>query len=72
VSAVIFHIDYLATSKLRVRERAGAEDTPRIDWKREALVSLALRFDLVREEHLALLPPLHAGLRARGRKGPVA
>jgi hypothetical protein len=72
VSAVNFHIDYLATAKLRVRERAGAEDTPRIDWKREALVSLALRFDLVREEHLKLLPPLHGGLRARGRKGAVA
>ena len=28
-----------------------------MDWKREALVSMALRYDLVREEHLALLPP---------------
>jgi hypothetical protein len=56
VAAVNFHIDYLATTKLRIRERAGAEDRPRIDWKREALLSLALRFDLVREEHLELLP----------------
>lgn len=53
-SAVNFHIDYLAGSKLRVRERTGTEDSPRLDWKREALVSLALRFDLVREEHLAI------------------
>ena len=54
-AAVNFHIDYLATSKLRVRERTGAQDTPRIDWKREALVALALRFDLIREQHLGLL-----------------
>jgi hypothetical protein len=57
-SAVNFHIDYLATAKLRIRERTATTEKPgRLDWKREALVSLALRFDVVREEHLALLPP---------------
>lgn len=61
-SAVGFHVDYLATVKLRVKERAGAGDQARMEWKREAIVSLALRFDLVREEDLALLPgPRRAG-----------
>ncbi|MEV6522287.1 hypothetical protein AB0M43_10125 [Longispora sp. NPDC051575] len=48
-SAVAFHIGYLADHKLRLRDRG--------DSGREALVALALRFGLVREEHLALLPP---------------
>ncbi len=52
VAAVTFHIDYLARNKLRVKQ-----DPARLDTKRAALVSLALRFDLVREEHLGLLPP---------------
>ncbi|WP_344937411.1 hypothetical protein [Sphaerisporangium flaviroseum] len=52
-SAVAFHIKYLATTKLRVRQQGGEG---RADWQRAALVSQALRFDLVREEHLALLP----------------
>ncbi|WP_457034302.1 serine/threonine protein kinase [Kitasatospora sp. P5_F3] len=51
-SAVNYHIDYLADTKLRLRE---CEDGGRTGRKREELVSLALRFDLVREEHLALL-----------------
>ncbi|WP_371483021.1 serine/threonine protein kinase [Kitasatospora sp. NBC_00315] len=70
-SAVNYHIDYLAGSKLRLREderRAPAGTTRTADaartagavrtagGKREELVALALRFDLVREEHLALLP----------------
>ncbi|BCB90009.1 serine/threonine protein kinase [Phytohabitans suffuscus] len=55
-SAVNFHIDYLARIKLRVKAVAG--DAPgKADWQRVALVSLALQFDLVREEHLVLLPP---------------
>ncbi len=51
-SAVNFHIDYLARVKLRVKtpERPGKSD-----WQRAALVSLALRYDLVTVEHLALL-----------------
>lgn len=54
-SAVNFHLDYLARVKLRLGEPAAAE-RPRLEWRRAALVSFALRFDLVREEHLALLP----------------
>ncbi|MFD7983006.1 serine/threonine protein kinase [Kitasatospora indigofera] len=64
-SAVNYHIDYLAGVKLRLREEsapggAGVPEAPGrtgpAGGKREELVSLALRFDLVREEHLALLP----------------
>ncbi|MEW1913342.1 serine/threonine protein kinase [Kitasatospora sp. NPDC085895] len=54
-SAVNYHIDYLAESKLRLRPE-GSEDGAGPLRKREELVDLALRFDLVREEHLALLP----------------
>src|SRR5690606_1199793 len=53
-TAVNFHIDYLAREKLRVKEPSGAG---RADWQRAAPVSVALRFDLVRAEHLHLLPP---------------
>jgi hypothetical protein len=56
VAAVNFHIDYLARTKLRVKQ--DPVDGPRRDdTKRAALVSLALRFNLVREDHLGLLPP---------------
>lgn len=57
--AVSSHIDYLADEKLRL----GAPDShepgraDRRNGKREEIVGLALRFGLVREEHLALLPP---------------
>jgi len=51
-SAVGFHIGYLADTKLRIRPPAH----PGPSWKREALVSIALRFGLVREHHLSLLP----------------
>lgn len=50
-SGVNFHIDYLAREKLRVK----APSERKADWQRAALVSVALRFDLVREEHLRLL-----------------
>ncbi|MFI5895204.1 hypothetical protein ACIA5D_34405 [Actinoplanes sp. NPDC051513] len=53
-AAVNFHIDYLAREKLRVKSPTGAEST-KADWQRNAIVSLALQFNLVREEHLALL-----------------
>ena len=55
-SAVNFHIDYLARSKLRVRDAAAEGGEEKADWQRAALVSTALRFNLVREEHLGLLP----------------
>ncbi|GAQ50425.1 hypothetical protein [Streptomyces acidiscabies] len=55
-SAVNYHIDYLACRKLRL-DLADTPDMPaRTGAKRAALVSVALRFGLVREEHLALLP----------------
>jgi hypothetical protein len=52
-TAVNFHIEYLARNKLRVKDPG---EGVKADWQRAALVSLALRFDLVRAEHLALLP----------------
>ncbi|MEU7469879.1 serine/threonine protein kinase [Streptomyces sp. NPDC044984] len=57
-SAVNYHIDYLAFAKLRLPhgdETTG--DGPRTGAKRAQLAFMALRFGLVREEHLALLPP---------------
>ncbi|MET8979310.1 serine/threonine protein kinase [Streptomyces sp. NPDC004539] len=62
-SAVNYHIDYLATRKLRLDPADTPDtDTPRrIGAKRAALVSVALRFRLVREEHLALLPSRRRG-----------
>jgi hypothetical protein len=56
-AAVHFHIDYLATTKLRVKRPDADDGAKRLNSKRESLVSLALRFNLVREEHLLLLPP---------------
>lgn len=57
--AVSSHIDYLAGEKMRIAVPAGGGPgrEARRNGKREALVGLALRFGLVREEHLALLPP---------------
>lgn len=57
-AAVNFHIDYLARAKLRVKKAADDQQDGKADWQRAALVSLALQFDLVRHEHLALLPPV--------------
>ena len=56
-SAVNYHIDYLATAKLRIKQRAGIDESHRLEWKRDALVATALRFGLVGEQHLRLLPP---------------
>ncbi|MFG1810134.1 serine/threonine protein kinase [Streptomyces sp. NPDC049040] len=57
-SAVNYHIDYLASAKLRLRDETADQDTDTLaGGKRAELVAFALRFDLVREEHLALLPP---------------
>ncbi|MER7177792.1 FHA domain-containing protein [Streptomyces mesophilus] len=55
-ATVQWNIDYLAV-KLRLKppaEQAGPG--PRLNGKKEALASLALRFDLVREDDLAVLP----------------
>ncbi|NUT41164.1 MAG: serine/threonine protein kinase [Thermoactinospora sp.] len=58
-TAVAWHINYLATTKLRVKRPAEEQDgrQGKADWQRAALVSLALRFDLVRLEHLESLAP---------------
>ncbi|MFP3991715.1 FHA domain-containing protein [Streptomyces sp. E11-3] len=59
-TAVNWSIDYLAV-KLHLKPGPGEEGDPgtRLHGKKEALVSLALRFNLVREDHLAVLtaPP---------------
>ncbi|MGI9099679.1 MAG: serine/threonine protein kinase [Solirubrobacteraceae bacterium] len=59
-TAVEFHVDYLAQHKLRVRERErddpGSDKQDRLAHRRQALVSLALRFGLVDADHLGLLP----------------
>lgn len=52
-SAVGFHIDYLADTKLRIKPPHA---NGRLDWKRETLISVALRFGLIQEAHLNLLP----------------
>jgi hypothetical protein len=56
-SAVNYHIDYLRSCKLPIAEQSMSQSGGRMHSKREALVAFALRYDLVREEHLALLPP---------------
>ncbi|WP_149826427.1 FHA domain-containing protein [Streptomyces tailanensis] len=55
-SAVYWNIDYLAV-KLRLRPGPDTADpgSPRLNGKKESLVSLALRFDLVREDDLTAL-----------------
>ncbi|MFC4031309.1 serine/threonine protein kinase [Streptomyces polygonati] len=56
-SAVNYHIDYLASVKLRLLDGAAGWDEEGLPGgKREELVAFALRFDLVREEHLSMLP----------------
>jgi hypothetical protein len=50
-SAVNFHIEYLARTKLRLRSSSAEQPTSR----RADLAACALRFDLVRHEHLRLL-----------------
>ncbi|WP_372348354.1 FHA domain-containing protein [Streptomyces sp. KL116D] len=56
-SAVYWNIDYLAL-KLRLRpDPDTAEPGRRFNGRKESLVSLALRFDLVREDDLVVLSP---------------
>jgi|SRR5689334_526870 len=52
-TSVNFHIEYLARHKLRVKPADGLGG--KADWQRAALVSLALRFNLVGHHHRALL-----------------
>ncbi|MFE9676017.1 FHA domain-containing protein [Streptomyces sp. NPDC006259] len=60
-TSVQWNIDYLAV-KLRLKPGPDTADTgPRLNGKKESLVSLALRFDLVREDDLVVL----AGAAAR-------
>ncbi|MFD3539117.1 serine/threonine protein kinase [Streptomyces sp. NPDC058662] len=61
--AVSSHLDYLADEKMRISgpTEPGPQPGARRTGKREAIVGLALRFGLVREEHLALLPPRVGG-----------
>lgn len=57
-AAVNFHVDYIARRKLRVREeRTTPGAGQRVTWQREAIVTTALRFGVVRVEHLELLGP---------------
>ncbi|MGW6914464.1 FHA domain-containing protein [Kitasatospora sp. NPDC054939] len=57
-ASVQWNIDYLAV-KLRLKPGPETADTgPRLVGKKETLVSLALRFDLVREEDLTALTAL--------------
>ncbi|QNP70668.1 FHA domain-containing protein [Streptomyces roseirectus] len=53
-SAVYWNIDYLAV-KLRLREDTAEPGGRRLNGKKETLVALALRFDLVQEDDLRLL-----------------
>ncbi|MEV5508597.1 serine/threonine protein kinase [Streptomyces orinoci] len=61
--AVSSHIDYLAEEKMRISapDEYGPARGGRRNGKRESIVGLALRFGLVREEHLTLLPPRTGG-----------
>jgi hypothetical protein len=74
-AAVQWNIDYLAV-KLRLKPGPESCDPgPRLNGKKETLVSLALRFDLVREDDLAVLAlpasgPV-SGPAGRGASGAV-
>ncbi|WP_050591671.1 hypothetical protein [Salinispora pacifica] len=58
--AVNYHISYLARGKLRpYLDQDSASG--RVRWKREALASVALRYEMVREGHLSLLPDPPSG-----------
>lgn len=61
-AAVQWNIDYLAV-KLRLKPGPDTADAgPRLNGKKESLVSLALRFDLVREDDLVVLTPARGGV----------
>lgn len=55
-TSVQWNIDYLAVKlRLKPAPHTAPDGGPRLNNKKESLVSLALRFDLVREDDLALL-----------------
>ncbi|MGW7444167.1 serine/threonine protein kinase [Kitasatospora sp. NPDC054795] len=62
--AVSSHLDYLAAEKLRI-DLPDDDRADRRSGKREAVVGLALKFGIVREEHLALLPDPGPGRSGR-------
>ncbi|WP_415952478.1 FHA domain-containing protein [Streptomyces sp. KLOTTS4A1] len=66
-TSVYWNIDYL-TMKLRLRPE-DAESGRRANGKKESLVSLALRFDLVRESDLVVLAPTGGGADDSGKAG---
>ncbi|WP_328879812.1 FHA domain-containing protein [Streptomyces sp. NBC_00299] len=78
-TSVQWNIDYLAV-KLRLKPGPETADTgPRLNGKKESLVSLALRFDLVREDDLVVLrassppaPSLSAPSASASASGRVA
>ncbi|MCF2533779.1 serine/threonine protein kinase [Yinghuangia soli] len=51
---VQFHIDYMATRKLHLADPGGGA---RKHWRRAQLVDMALKWNYVTNDHLALLPP---------------
>ncbi|MFG2779096.1 FHA domain-containing protein [Streptomyces prunicolor] len=64
-TSVQWNIDYLAV-KLRLKPGPGEPDQgPRLNGKKESLVSLALRFDLVREDDLLVLAAAPTGRLGR-------
>lgn len=67
-AAVQWNIDYLAV-KLRLKPGPDTADSGRrLNGKKESLVSLALRFDLVREDDLAVLLPPGGGAGSKGMR----
>ncbi|MFD7866355.1 FHA domain-containing protein [Streptomyces sp. NPDC059783] len=56
-SSVAWNIDYLAVKLGMRREADTADEKQRAHGKKESLASLALRFDLVREDDLVVLAP---------------
>ncbi|MGW6305566.1 FHA domain-containing protein [Streptomyces niveus] len=61
-TAVQWNIDYLAVKFRMKQPPESAACGPRLNGKKESLVSLALRFDLVREAELAVLTAAPAAL----------
>ncbi|MBP2471458.1 hypothetical protein JOF53_000330 [Crossiella equi] len=63
-AAVNYHIDYLVSTKLRPYLREFTALGGRSSGKRDALVDIAVKYDLVRPEHLMRLPNRSRALSA--------